>query len=136
MKITLGDRRGGEVPWGALVMLPLFAMPLGGWLVEQGYADFGVCAMKAGVGIPCLSCGATRATLYLLHGELPQALAMQPLAISLYTLVAAWGLVSLWLFARNRRASIVLSRREDLVFKGLLIVLPLANWAYLIAAGI
>ena len=136
MKLTRHKRSAGEVPWGALVMLPLFALPLGGWLVEQGHLNFGTCAMKAGLGIPCLSCGATRATLHLLHGELPQAIAMQPLMVLVYALIAIWGLISLWLFARNRHVSIVMNRREDHIFKASLIIVPLLNWAYLIAAGI
>jgi hypothetical protein len=136
MKVSIHRRLPGQIPWGALVMLPLFAMPIGGWLVEQGWVDFGVCAMKSGLGIPCLTCGATRATLHLLHGEIGAAIAMQPLTIALYSALAVWGLSSLSLFAANRYAQIRLSRVEDRAFKGALIVLPLLNWAYLIAAGV
>lgn len=136
MKLWVHERTSGEIPWGALVMLPLFAMPMGGWLVEQGHVNFGVCALKATVGIPCLSCGATRATLHLLHAEWADAWAMQPLVMVVYALVALWGVASLGFFARNESMYLELSRREELAFKSSLVILPLVNWAYLIAAGI
>ena|SRR5690554_4527412 len=136
MKIAIENRQAGQVPWGALWMLPLFAMPLGGWLVEQGWADFGRCAMKSAFGIPCLTCGSTRATLHLLHGEFGQALAMQPLTVFLYALLAVFGLVSLALFIANRHPRIIYTRREVFAFKAALIVLPAVTWAYLIWADI
>lgn len=136
MKLWVHARTPGEIPWGALVMLPLFAMPMGGWLVEQGHVDFGVCAMKSTLGIPCLSCGATRATLHLLHAEWADAWAMQPLVMVIYALVALWGGTSLVAFAANRSIYLQASRREEWAFKGALVILPLVNWAYLIAAGV
>ncbi|MFP4598400.1 MAG: DUF2752 domain-containing protein, partial [Persicimonas sp.] len=134
--ITTEKRQPGHIPLGALAMLPLFAMPLGGWLVEQGHTDFGTCAMKSLLSLPCLTCGATRATLRLLHGDVLGALALQPMIIAVYFLVALWGVVSFGLFVRDKRARIKLSGVEDKIFKGSLILVPLVNWAYLVFAGV
>lgn len=136
MKISIEKRIPGQVPWGALAMLPLFAMPIGGWLVEQGYADFGTCALRSSFGVPCLTCGSTRATLHLLHGEFGAAIAMQPLTILVYIALAAVGLASLALFVANKHPHILYTRREALAFKGALIVLPILTWVYLWKAGI
>lgn len=136
MRMSIENRVPGQIPWGALAMLPLFAMPYGGWLVEQGYADFGRCALKSSLGVPCLTCGSTRATLHLLHGEFGQALAMQPLTIAVYLVVAVVGLVSLALFVANKHAHLYYTRRETLAFKATMIVLPIVAWVYLYMAGI
>lgn len=136
MKLSIENRIPGQVPWGALAMLPLFAMPIGGWLVEQGHADFGRCAMKVSFGVPCLTCGSTRATLHLLHGEWGAAIAMQPLTILVYFALAIVGVASLTLFVANKHAHIQYTRREALAFKAALVVLPLLTWIYLWKAGI
>lgn len=136
MKIHVTKRERGDVPVGALVMLPLFALPLGAWAIEQGHVTFSTCGMKRLAGIPCLSCGSTRATLHLFEGEIGAAFAMQPMMMSLYVLLLVWGLVSLVSFARDRRVSLDLTRREDIAFKAALVLLPALNWAYLIYAGI
>ena len=136
MKLAIEKRQRGHIPVGVLLMLPLFAMPIGGWLVERGWAHFGTCALKEMAGVPCLTCGATRATLRLLHGDLLGALSLQPMIIAVYFVLTAWGLTSLGLFAVDKRAKLKLSTAEDRVLKGAMIVIPLANWAYLIAAGI
>ena len=117
-------------------MLPLFALPMGAWILEQGVIEPSVCGLKVALGIPCLSCGATRATLSLLDGALLTAISLQPLIIGIYFLIAAWGLASLGTFLRDRKLILDLSRAEDIAFKASLVVLPLLNWAYLIWRGI
>lgn len=55
-----------------------------------------LCPLLAVTGTPCPSCGATRAALHLLSGDLPAALSMNPgatlfvLAVGLGALVGAW----------------------------------------------
>ena len=136
MQIYVRPRRLGEFPLGAVLMLPLFGLPLGGWLVEQGHVDFGRCAMKVKAGVPCLSCGATRGTLRLFHGDPLGAIAYQPMMMLIYTLLLVWGAVSLWGLMRRERVVVHLSDREDLIFKISIIVIPLLNWFYLYRMGI
>ena len=136
MRAEVEDRQPGHVPLGAFLMVPLFFMPLGGWLLEQGHVDFGVCAMKAVFSLPCMTCGATRATMRLLHGDLLGALYYQPLMMAIYAGLAIWGAISLATFARGRRVRLHFGNTESLVLKVVFVLFPLATWAYLIAMGI
>lgn len=136
MKVEVTQREIGDVPIGALVMTPLFALPLGAWAIEQSHVVFATCGMKRAFDMPCLSCGSTRATLHLFNGDVLSALAMQPMMMSLYVLLLIWGGISLYFFARNKRVVIDLTRKEDIAFKATLLLVPLLNWAYLIFAGI
>jgi hypothetical protein len=136
MNFSIQQRQPGHIPLGAFVMLPLFALPLGVWMVQQEWANLGTCAMKMAMGIPCLTCGATRGTVLLFSGDILGALSFQPMIMVVYLLLAIWGLVSLGLFMRGKRARVKLGKVGDRLFKGSLIVLPLVNWVYLIVAGI
>jgi len=136
MHLEVCERSRGEVPYGALLMLPLFGLPAGAYLVEHGIIDFGTCGMKLMFGIPCLSCGSTRMTLALLHGHPLDAVAFQPMMLTIYLLLFAWGGVSLWALATGRSVWLHLGRWESLAAKVLIVGLPLVNWAYLIWAGI
>ncbi len=136
MRLYTVERPPGTAPVGAILMVPLFALPLGAWILEQGYIQPSVCGFKLALDLPCLSCGATRATLLLLDGRLWSALSLQPLIIALYFLIAGWGIASLFTFLRDRKMILDLSRTEDIVFKISLVALPLLNWAYLIWSGV
>ena len=136
MQLYTRPRRLGEFPLGAVLMLPLFGLPLGGWFLEHGHLSFGTCTMKASFGLPCLSCGATRGTLRVFHGDPLGAIAFQPMMMTIYLALLTWGSISLWGLIRRKRVVLELSDREDLVFKLVLIFGPLLNWIYLWKMGI
>lgn len=136
MEVYTRPREIGELPLGAIIMLPMFILPLGGWMLEHGYTSFGTCGMKVAWGLPCLSCGATRGTLRLFHGDVLGALAFQPMMITLYFILLFWGVVSLWSLAKDKRVVIHLSNTEDIIFKILIVGLPALNWFYLYKMGI
>jgi hypothetical protein len=136
MEIYRRTRRIGEVPLGAFMMLPLFVLPLGAWLVEHGHVDFGTCGMKAAFQMPCLSCGSTRATLQLLHGHPLEAISFQPMMMGIYAVFAVWGMVSLASYVRDERVVFELSDAEDLAFKISIVAIPILNWGYLYTQGI
>jgi len=130
------QREPGDIPVGALLMVPLCFLPLGAWLLESGRLALGECGMKMLFGLPCFTCGGTRATIHLLRGDLAGALALQPLIILLYGGFLAWGLASFGTFLVDRRLSLSLTSTESTIAKISLLAAPFANWAYLIAAGI
>ncbi len=132
MRLYTTERPSGTVPIGALLLVPILSLPFGAWLLEQEHIDLGICGLRQALGVPCLSCGSTRATFALFDGDFLTAFATQPLVISLYFLVGIWGLASLWTFLRDRKLVLDLTRTEDIVFKVSLVLLPLLNWAYLI----
>ncbi|MEM1347314.1 MAG: DUF2752 domain-containing protein [Myxococcota bacterium] len=136
MEIYTRPRHLGEVPLGAILMLPLFGLPLGGWMLEHGHLEFGLCGMKAKFGLPCLSCGATRGTLRLFHGDPLGAIAFQPMMMLIYLILLVWGSLSLWGFVRGERVVIRLSDREDLALKLVVVLVPILNWIYLWQMGI
>lgn len=136
MRIRVEQREPGTSPLGFVLMLPLFALPLGAWAVQEGWIVFGTCGLKLLLGIPCLTCGATRATIHLLHGHIGAAVAMQPLIVLAYVALIVWGLVSFVSFALDRRVHITLTAGQNGALKAGLLILPFANWFYLIAAGV
>lgn len=136
MRIYTKERTPGTVPLGALFMAPLFALPLGAWIVEQQFVDPGECGAKQALDIPCLTCGSTRATLQLLDGNILAAVSLQPMMMSIYVLLGVWGLASLGTFLRDRHLVVKLNTLERRLFIAALIVLPFLNWAYLIWAGV
>jgi hypothetical protein len=62
--------------WGVLAVSSLLLRPL--WLALAPALP--PCPFRALTGIPCLSCGTTRAALAVLHGDIVNALAINPLA--------------------------------------------------------
>lgn len=136
MRLFRTARRPGDLPVGALLLGPLSLLPLASWLVESGAYSPGVCGVKQVFGLPCLTCGATRATVSLFHGHVFEALRFQPLIILAYLGLTIWALVSAWALFRHISLRLELSDREDLLLKVAVGGLPVLNWAYLWAAGI
>ncbi len=136
MRLFRTARRPGDLAIGALLLGPLSTLPLAVWVVESGVYSPGVCGLKQLFGVPCLTCGATRATVHLFHGRLFEALKFQPLIIFLYLGLTIWALVSAWALFRQVSLRLELTEREDLLLKIAVGGLPVLNWAYLWAAGI
>lgn len=134
--IVVRERVRGKVPLGALVWLPLFAMPLGGYIVQQRGEQLGVCTLKAVLGLPCMTCGATRGTMRLLYGDVVAAVLFQPMMMLVYLAVGIWGAVSFGAFLLDRRVEIRLSDGASLAFKVTLGMIPVLNWGYLWWVGV
>ena len=94
-----------------------------------------VCVFRAATGIPCLTCGATRAAGLLVTGDVAGALAMNPLATLGALALVPWGLADLALVARGRALSVELAPPAAWAVRGLAIAAVIGNWAYLVAAG-
>ncbi len=70
-----------------------------------------VCVFKGLTGLPCPTCGSTRALGRLFAFDLAGALAMNPLATLGAALVAVWALVDLVLLPRRRALSLEVDPR-------------------------
>ena len=136
MRIHVQGRYPGEIPVGALLMLPLGFVPLGAWGMSVIDRPSSGCLMKVLWDVPCMTCGGTRATMALLRGEFWTALTFQPLVIVGYGLIFFWGIVSLWAFLTSRSLVLDLSPKQDLGLKVLIVGAPILNWFYLYAAGV
>jgi hypothetical protein len=93
------------------------------------------CPFHALTGLPCAGCGTTRAVVALARGDVPAALALNPLATAaMLAGGAACALLPLWVALRQPLPMLApeLPGRARLLLGALLI----ANWAYLIAVGV
>jgi hypothetical protein len=93
------------------------------------------CTFLALTGHPCLTCGATRATIQLLHGNFLGALRWNPLAcIVLGTVFLFDVYAGAVLVARAPRLRIsALTLGEKKLIRLLVIAMLVLNWIYLLA---
>ena len=92
-----------------------------------------LCPLRRYTGIPCFTCGSTRAVLALISGDLQTAFLTQPLIISLLCCMAPIALFSLCTALLQKRLFLVsLSRTEKRVLFSVLTAATLLNWIYLL----
>jgi hypothetical protein len=135
-------------PWGLRLTAPIGRLPLGavfGTIAGLGAAavgmlgldhlPFSVCLFKGFSGLPCPTCGATRAVGRLVHLDLAGALAMNPLATVGAGLLALWAVCDFGLLTRGRALDVEVGRPLGRLVRGLALGAVVANWVYLLAAG-
>ena len=92
------------------------------------------CPLKTAIGIPCLTCGSTRVGVALSRLDLLSAVSINPLAaLAWITLVAGGliaGLLALWDVPVREP-----DWRLSIPTRGLLVMVLLTNWVYLVGAG-
>lgn len=94
------------------------------------------CAFHAVTGLPCPSCGSTRAGLALAGGEVFMAFRLQPLFVLACLIAGLVGLHALLAMTTGKRLLVELAPRERRILRPALIVLILLNWLYLAIASI
>ena len=93
------------------------------------------CPLKTVAGLPCPSCGAGRATLALAGFDPLAAVAANPLVTLGWTVTILGGVVAL-LVTGSGRSLPTLPNRVPIPVRLGAIGVVLANWVYLIQAGI
>lgn len=117
--------------WALCAGLALVLRPL--WAVGASLAP--PCPWHLWTGWPCPGCGTTRAVLRLLHADLTGAFAMNPLAtIGASGFLVAGLAAPAWLACGGRAPSLAIGSRPGWI--GVLAAAILANWAWLVAAGV
>jgi hypothetical protein len=93
------------------------------------------CPFLSVTGYPCLTCGATRCAIALLHGDFSMAWSWNPLALVALCGVALFDLYALIvLLARAPRLRMIdWTRAEKNAVRIGVIVLIAVNWIYLLA---
>ncbi len=93
------------------------------------------CPFRAVTGYPCLTCGATRCAIAISHGHLLTAWSWNPLAFVALCGVALFDLyAAAVLLTRGPRLHVIdWTRAEKNVVRVAVVVLIVANWAYLVA---
>lgn len=96
---------------------------------------FALCVFRGLTGLPCPTCGSTRALGRLFTLDLAGALAMNPFATLVALLMAGWALADLALLPRRQALGLAVSPRLGFALRVAALVLFLANWVYLVAAA-
>jgi hypothetical protein len=94
-----------------------------------------LCYLKAFTGLPCPTCGSTRAVGRLFALDVPGAFAMNPLTTLAALVVALWAAADLALLPRRRALGIEVAEPLGFALRVAAVVAVLANWVYLLAAG-
>ncbi len=136
LSVKVEPRPLGKLPFGALLALPLAMLPLGAWLVESDMMVLAKCSFKVLIGIPCMGCGATRATLNLLHGDVFEALSFSPMMVFVYFALLIWGIGSVVSYSTGKRLKVEAANWLAWSVRSALIATPFLNWFYLIARQI
>lgn len=121
-------------PWSLLCA----AVAMAAIAISCQAAGIRLCLFKRLTGIPCPTCGGTRAVLHLLRGDLSAAWRSHPLVAVLLLGLMVYAVLSAASLASFRRLPVLqASRRVWCWLAGLLLALAALNWGYLIAhAGV
>ena len=125
----------GALPLGAILagIGVLAAAAVG--LLHLDALPFTFCMFKLTTGLPCVTCGSTRALGRLIHGDLYGAWRMNPLAAAGALALVPWAAADLLLMTRGRALAVDLAPSAAGVARVAVVAAALANWAYLVAAG-
>ena len=94
-----------------------------------------LCYVKALTGLPCPTCGSTRAAGRLFELDLAGAFAMNPLATLAACAIVAWAVSDVVMLPRRRALGIEIAPRTGTALRIGVVVAVVLNWAYLLAAG-
>ena len=127
--------KAGALPLGAIFLAIGTAAALAVAVLHLDRLPILVCLFRAATGVPCLTCGATRALAELVAGDVAAALAMNPLATLTALVLVPWGVGDLALMTRGRALAVEVAPAAARVLRVAAVVVVLANWAYLVAVG-
>jgi hypothetical protein len=93
------------------------------------------CFFRLATGLPCPTCGSTRAFGRLFHLDLPGAFLMNPLTTVAALALLLWGALDLTLLPGRRALRVSLAPALHNKARFLILALVLLNWAFLLFAG-
>jgi hypothetical protein len=105
-------------------------------LLRLDRLPFSICFFKTVTGLPCMTCGSTRALGRLATLDFLGALQVNPLATVAIVALLAVGLLQLALLVQGRTLRLALPTGVGRWWWILLGVLVVVNWAYLIWTGV
>ena len=127
----MSARRQFGLIWGAVAAGLVALSPL----AERLAATLPACPVKTWLDLPCPSCGTTRAALALSRLDPMAALALNPLATVAWAGLIVVGLVAGSAAAIGRPLPLI-EPRPTLALRLAVGSVLVANWAYLIVAGV
>ena len=142
--VTERADEGGAVRVSAVAGAPPLGAIFGGIgvVVAAGVGLLGLdrlaltfCVFKGLTGLPCPTCGSTRAVARLFGLDPAGALAMNPFTTVVAVVIAAWAVADLLLIPRGRALRVGVSPLVGRLLRITAFVLFFANWIYLMLAG-
>ncbi len=127
--------RAGATPLGMILGVLGAGALLLARLFDPARLGFTVCVLKATTGVPCPTCGGTRALHHLAHFDFATALAMNPLVTLAALGLVPWALADLWLMRTGRALDLQADTRGARLIAACAGVALLVNWLYLLRAG-
>lgn len=132
MRLYLKKRTSNQIEFGIIYGGIALLMLGAGWLLPiLSFAPD--CVFKGLTGLPCPTCGSTRSVVHLAHGDILSALAMNPLTTLCLVAAIVHFIASLMSVAFDLpRINVILADKEKNVMRAGVVMVLLAQWAYLI----
>jgi len=127
--------RQGAIPLGAVFLVCGVVMAAAVGLLHLDRMPVAFCLFKAVTGLPCLTCGTTRAFARLFALDLPGAVSMNPLSAAVALALVPWGVADLVLIPKGRAMALEISPAVAPFLRVTAVTLLAANWAYLMVVG-
>lgn len=126
------QRDSGSIDFGIIFGIIVLTALCAAWFPDvMAYAPS--CAWKGLMGIPCPTCGSTRALMHLAKGDLLSAIAFNPLVSACFLAAGLCFLYSLvTLVSGAPRIGILFSEEEKSALRIGAVTMVLMNWMYLI----
>jgi len=123
-----------ELIWGMVGLLILGAARL----VPPTLTNWYKCPFHSVTGIPCLTCGMTRAFRHVIHGQFTEAFGLNPLGsvLCILTLFYVFYALALVIFRLPRPRVRLESRAARWTLRLGLPLILLVNWVYLYCHGV
>lgn len=135
MKIRIEKYDGSRIYhliWGPIALLILVTAGI----LKDLAVFLPHCLFHQVTGLPCLTCGMTRAAIYLSEFNLPLSFHYNPLLPIVFFSLLLFSSLHLVGYLSSKRIELALSSADKRIIRISVIVAVLGNWAYLIAAGI
>jgi hypothetical protein len=132
MRLYLQKRTSNQIEFGIIYGGIALLMLGAGWLLPiLSFAPD--CVFKGLTGLHCPTCGSTRSVVHLAHGDILSALVMNPLTTLCLVAAIVYFIASLMSVAFDLpRINVILADKEKNVMRAGVVVVLLAQWAYLI----